>query len=226
MRGDIKGALAELGADMDAIRRFAAGYRNALSPIAPADTVVTIANWETHLGKTSSYAALLVFFDSRIAEHGWPATVAYFLPRRISGWVRDAFHPLIRLGYGVASELPSEIAAGLAYLTVSGDDPALARLAQAAPVTLDGSDYLAAWQAHRRPEYGQGRFSARYAQVVRDVPLRAARPDSPEAWRALSAAGLQVFHATHDFFALHMVTGSHAWRVCAPYAGGDPRARL
>ena len=30
-----------------------------------------------------------------------------------------------------------------------------------------------------------------------------------------------MFHATHDFFALHMVTASHAWRVCAPYAGND-----
>jgi hypothetical protein len=28
-----------------------------------------------------------------------------------------------------------------------------------------------------------------------------------------------VFHATHDFFALHLVTGSHAARICAPLAG-------
>jgi hypothetical protein len=40
----------------------------------------------------------------------------------------------------------------------------------------------------------------------------------------MSAACLQVFHATHDFFALHMVTASHAMRVCAPYAGTEVHA--
>lgn len=37
----------------------------------------------------------------------------------------------------------------------------------------------------------------------------------------LSLACLEVFHATHDFFALHLVTASHAARICAPLAGAD-----
>jgi hypothetical protein len=35
----------------------------------------------------------------------------------------------------------------------------------------------------------------------------------------LSRACLEIFHTTHDFFALHLVTGSHAFGVCAPWAG-------
>ena len=35
----------------------------------------------------------------------------------------------------------------------------------------------------------------------------------------ISRACLEVFHATHDFFALHLVTASHAFRICAPWAG-------
>jgi hypothetical protein len=35
----------------------------------------------------------------------------------------------------------------------------------------------------------------------------------------LSRACLDVFAATHDFFALHLVTGSHAFRICSQWAG-------
>jgi hypothetical protein len=37
----------------------------------------------------------------------------------------------------------------------------------------------------------------------------------------LSRACLEVFHATHDFFALHLVTSSHAFRICAPWVGAN-----
>ncbi len=217
-------ALVGIGAGMDDIAPFAAAYRVKLVPMAAADSVLSVDTWEHHLGKAASYAGLLSFFDAQIAAQGWPATVARFLPRLISGWVRDAFHPLIRLGYGIEFEVPSEIAAGLAYLTVAGDDPALARLARATPMAQGGGDYLASWQAHRQPAYSQGRFGTRYALVVDHAPLRPASNDTSEAWRALCDASLQVFHATHDFFALHMVTASHAWRVCAPYAGDEAPA--
>ena len=36
---------------------------------------------------------------------------------------------------------------------------------------------------------------------------------------AISRLALSVFNQTHNFFALHLVTGAHAYRVLYPYAG-------
>jgi hypothetical protein len=190
----------------------------------PAPAVCTGTADAAHPARTTRYRDLLAQFDADIARDGWPDTVARCLPAVLSGCARDAFHPLIRLGFGIRFALPSEVAAGLAYLTLVGDDPALAQQARATPSEQGGTDYLARWQAHHDAVFTQGRFGARVARVLAQVPLCPARADEQDPWRALSEACLQVFHATHDFFALHMVTASHALRVCAPYAGTQVHA--
>lgn len=217
-------AMFGLGLGMQDLSRFADHYRGKLAPQAAGTTAVGADNWLAHRGQAESYQMLLAFFDLQIASRGWQDTVAHYLPQLVSGWVREAFHPLIRLGYGIEFGVHSEIAAGLAYLTVAGDDPTLARMARLPPLPDRGGDYLTVWQSQRNSAFESGRFGARYAQIVRHVPLRAAGLAAQEPWRALSDACLQVFHATHDFFALHMVTGSHALRVCAPYAGQEAQA--
>lgn len=40
----------------------------------------------------------------------------------------------------------------------------------------------------------------------------------------LSRCALEVFHSTHELFALHLVTASHAFRVCSPWAGANQDA--
>ncbi len=217
-------AMFGLGLCMQDISRFADNYRGKLAPHVACAAAVDADNWLAHRGQAASYQMLLAFFDRQIASRGWQDTVAHYLPQLVSGWVKEAFHPLIRLGYGIEFGVHSEIAAGLAYLTVAGDDPALAHLAQLPPLPDGGGGYLAFWQSQRRSAFESGRFGARYAQIVRHAPLRAAGRAAQEPWHALSDACLQVFHATHDFFALHMVTGSHALRVCAPYAGKEVQA--
>lgn len=130
-------ALHALGASPAAILRFAEGYRDRL--VAPAAAAAApLRGLEGALGKPSAYADLLRFFDSEIEARGAAATVAHYLPRLASAWVVDAYHPFIRLGYGVEFGVASEIAAGLAYLACCGEDPRLLTIARATPTSTAG----------------------------------------------------------------------------------------
>jgi hypothetical protein len=219
-------ALHALGADPGAIERFASRYRERLAPLPPAHATLTVDDWDEECGNADSYAALLGFFDAEIAGRGWRSVVGEYLPGLISGLVRGAFHPLIRLAYGIEHELASEIAAGLAFLACTGDDERLLQASAREPLELEAPAYLKSWRTHRDPSFVDGRFDVRYARVMDRVRLRPAACSCATDFSEISRACLEVFHATHDFFALHLVTGSHAFRICAPWAGPHPERLL
>ena len=212
-------AMHGLGINFGPIDAFARRYRQKLVGQSPSSTSVTAGTWAHHLGRRDSYAALRAFYATDIGTRGWLATVGQYLPLLISGWVKDAFHPLIRLGYGIEFEVPSEIASGLAYLTIMGDDRQLATVAAKSPVDTPGRAYLESLQAWRDPVMAEGRFNSRYQRASRVAALRPASGSAEATLKDISRAALEVFDATHDFFALHLVTSSHAFRVCSPWAG-------
>lgn len=216
-------AMFGLGIDIAEIEHFSIRYRRKLAPLSPPDGIVGAPELARHRGRRESYSALVEFFESRIEADGWETTLARHLPDLISGWVKDAFHPLIRLSYGVEFRVPSEIAAGLAYLTITGDDPALAAHARRAPLAND-RDYLGAVARLSDPAYTRGPFNARYSRIVANAALSPGAGNADRPLAELSRRCLDVFHVTHDFFALHLVTGSHAFRICAPWAGPDAHA--
>jgi hypothetical protein len=152
---------------------------------------------------------------------GWQATLARYLPSLISGWVVDLFHPLIRLGYGIEFEVPSEIAGGLAYLASAGDEPRLAVAARFPAAGAAGRAYLEDLPLPQSPwcPDGPGSFNRRYRQILHTTPLKPAGGAPANVLAELARACLEVFDSTHDFFALHLVTASHAFRVCSPWAG-------
>ena len=212
-------AMHGLGMDVARIERFAAEYRSKLVSQDRSAGVVSEANWEHHIGRRDSYSALRKFFASRIDSHGWQTTVAQYLPSLISGWVKDAFHPLIRLAYGIERLVPSEIAVGLAYLASTGNDPQLATVSERPPSHDDGLSHFKSLQSSAQASFLEGRFNNRYQAASRVATLRPAGGNPEDVLKALSRASIEVFDATHDFFALHLVTGSHAFRVCSPWAG-------
>jgi hypothetical protein len=214
-------AMHGLGVGFPQIETFAERYRPKLVAQLPCKEVIKAHCWESHMGRRASYSALLAYFASEIDADGWQAVVARYLPLLVSGWVKDAFHPLIRLGYGIEFEVSSEIAAGLAYLAITGDDPLFAAVAEREPLDCGWRSYLEAVQSMRDVEFARGPFNSRYRRIEGAAAVRPVKGPADIVIRDLSRACLEVFHATHDFFALHLVTSSHAFRVCAPWAGPD-----
>jgi hypothetical protein len=217
-------AMHGLGLDLERIAQFATHYQRRLAPQKPPVEALTEANWQRFVGRRDAYSGVRAYFLGQIALLGWQGVVAQHLPLLVSGWVKDAFHPLIRLAYGIEFELPSEIASGLAYLSTVGNDPELAAAAERSPQLGDVRTYLASLQTSRSASFLEGRFNARYRAALRVVALCPAAGSAEEILRALSRSALEVFHSTHDFFALHLVTASHAFRVCSPWAGPNGSA--
>ena len=102
----------------------------------------------------------------------------------------------------------SEVAAGLAYLASAGPDAALQDLA--------GRALLRDELTLPEPvETIEGPFEQRYRATVASGALANKIVIVPDNRRSLAEVGLALFNDTHDFFALHVVTGSHALAVCA-----------
>lgn len=202
--------LAMQGLGADAVRReaFAAAYLPRLQPLAPEHPLARRQReWLCEL-----------------RADGTSAVLGRHLPRLVSGWYREAYHPLIRLGYAVEFDVPEEAAAALAYLEASGPSPRVEELADTSRHLKDASglDLL------RRAAGLQVNVSARASFSERAETVLAQSDMAELAWviddnlRRMSLAALAAFDATHDFFALHLLTGSHAFRLIRPWAG--PRA--
>lgn len=214
-------ALDRLGAPPRALRNFHAQYSQQLEPVQPG----------------SNYADLHASFMQTLQKDGRRHTLAATLPGLLSGCAADAYHPLIRLAYGVHTHNNTEIAAGLAYLQLCGPHPAIDAAANNATNATDARPQRGVTRGHAtlvnllqdlptRPR-PQGRsFAARASAVANDpafAPAAAACVDwlhrCNDPTRAISEFALQVFAGTHNFFALHLVTASHAYRVLRPFAG-------
>ena len=116
-------AMKALGAERGSLAAYAANYEDRLDPPV-RHAQEPPGSLAEALGQQVAYGALLAYFDREIARHGATKTLATYLPDLVSGWVRFAFHPIIRLAYGVRFGVESEIAAGLAYLACAGPDDA------------------------------------------------------------------------------------------------------
>jgi hypothetical protein len=214
-------ALHGLGASAQAIERFATSYCKRLAPQASAGPALTADNWHLERGRSESYARLLAFFDTEIATQGWHSALGQYLPRLSAGAMGGALHPLIRLAFGIEFNSPPEIAAGLAFLACSADDARTDQASAREPSALEGSAYLKSWQKYRNSTFTKGPFGERCQRVLEAVRLQPAGGSPNISCAGLRRACLEAFHATHDFFALHLVTGSHAFRVCSPWMGPD-----
>ena len=204
-------AMWAAGAGQSDLERYAALYRDRLDPPVrhAQDPPPEFAEAVGHL---DAYGSMLAFFDGEIARRGTRRTLATWLPPLVSGWVRYAFHPIIRLAYGIRFDVASEVAAGLAYLASAGPDPALEALAETA---LPGDELLLPLPGPALAEP----FERRYNATVAAGALKGRVVALPDHRRRVAELGLALFNDTHDFFALHVVTGTHALGVCTDAIG-------
>ncbi|HEX7035635.1 MAG TPA: questin oxidase family protein [Pseudomonadales bacterium] len=204
-------ALGGLGAGPERQARFTASYLPRLTPLREDDPL------------RQRQQALL----DDIERRGIAAVVADHLPTWICGWFREAYHPLIRLGYGVEFEVPEEVAAALAYGEASGRSDRLATLAGAARARagtgLELLEEAAALphRAHDAADFGDRAEASLHTPGIERLGLLL-----DDNLCQISYAALSVFAGTHDFFALHLVTASHAFRIVHAYAGPDADAIL
>ncbi len=197
-------ALYGLSADANQAASYLLGYQRRLHPLNTAP---------------DGYCAHLAYYLDAVSDRGAQAVLVDELPDLISGWVKDAYHPLIRIAYGYEFAVDAEVAAGLAYLHWCGPERIMQALCESAFVD-NSVDTLFGQMADCAVGIGPTRnFNQCLELVLAQRAFRAAATAVPDQLRTFSEAALQVFASTHNFFALHLVTGAHAFRLLRPFTG-------
>ncbi len=223
-------ALERIGAAPDRLELFVDDYTPKLVPIGDRVEDIATGSLLDHIGTARRFPDMLALFDAEVAAHGWRATVRTWLVSLLDGMGSDAFHPLIRLAYGVDAQDPGEVAAGLAYLAdarrpiavVPTDEDATTDLV----AVLDG---VAADPDLAAADIEGTSIASRMAQIgtLAGFGAHAARwQPGTDALRALALATRRGYAPRpDDFTTMHTVTGLHALRLLLPYLD-DPTEAL
>lgn len=209
-------ALERLGADDQHLHERFDRYRSRLVDRRESRQPIDVAALDQSLGTGKRYADLFAVFRDEIDHHAVPATLGRHLPRLLDGLGGAAFHGLIRLAYALDNGRPVDVAAGLAYLAdVMQPVPAGPRLADGRscdPVEL--LNELAAHPHLSRWTFEASGFQSRFAEVAADPDLGAILGRiAPTDLSSVADAGHTLFRSTGDFFALHVMTATHATRI-------------
>ena len=224
-------ALHKLGADPSAVERFASMYRKRLEPTRPRTEPIEAARWDARLGDDTAYLDYRDYFDGSLTRNGLIPTLDAHISRLAPAVASDAFHPLLRLAYGIAQNHPGEIASALAYwcavYTPLFEHPAV-MTAKGLSIT-DALSFLA--QGEDRGEFhtSRGLITPRMTRAVAyprlgDVLDRVRV--TPDTLRELRTAARRLHALDDNFASLHTVTATHATRTLLEAAPGCAEALL
>ena len=199
-------AITGLGGDMAACLAFREGYAPRLRPVVAGPD---LDDWRQGVGRPECYAALLAWFLAEVKDKGIDASVRQYLPEFFPSLAQRAFHAVIRLAYAIDFASEAETAAALAYVVSSYTETPVD---ESRTVDIEQAMHKQAEQPVRTFE--ATRFAARVSQLIRqeDYPTGCA-----SSLASCASLALDVYLGTRDFFALHMVTATHASRICLPY---------
>ena len=226
-------ALHALGASATQLQTFRDVYAKRLvarrdGAAVQANMRVTDDDWRSALGHHAALPAFTALFEHALAAEGRTVVLKRWLPRLIDAVAVDALHPLIRVAAALSHDIDVELAAGLGYWCSDHR-----QIPEVVPnrLALNAAQLFARVRQHpvlsAEPFKAAGTigFGARLAAL-------AALPAFNEVsgWRPLSMdlaelarESARVYLGTGNFFALHMVTGSHALRALLPHLDDTTR---
>lgn len=220
-------ALDAMGATAADLDHFESHYLPQLEPLARAVVEIQSGDEAAHLGSPRAFPEWVVYFSAAIEKEGEGEVLRRWIDRLTPAVAAGAFHGAIRTAFALESEARDELAHGLAYWAAAYETlPAVPPLAG----TRSPEEVLAALA--RDPAYagklmpGRGIVSRAVAAAqLPDFGRHVASLDPEQlALDAIAGALLRAYAASGDFTLLHGVTGTHAFRLLAPYASDSGAA--
>lgn len=210
-------ALARLGADDARLREFAQRYAQAraLTPTRPHASWPAGDAWTGRFGQRGAWPLYRDLFRQWIAHEGAADVLQQTLPALMPGCAAAAFHGLIRTAAAVQAGHRGELADGLAHWASffmplgalppnPGTEPDPAALLRRLPAGTSRAPSIAA-RLRAAAEGGRVNLEIAALRIDQGTPAR------------LAAAAALAFAETGNFTALHLVTGTQAMRVLAPF---------
>lgn len=218
-------SLRRLGASDNELVQFRDRYAKRLEPQRYEERAIVGPVWPDCRGQRRLYPGLRRHFEHALAQRGRDEVLREWMPRLIETAGIDALHPLIRTALAVEGGSDAELACALAYWVSAwesvpvddgpreqGDPGSLFHRLRAHPVL-----------GHRPASTDMfgvqlGQFGA-LADFRRLVRWRGASVGLKD----LAREAARVYLGYGHFFALHMVTGSQAVHLLAPWVGDDDK---
>jgi hypothetical protein len=214
-------ALDQMGATPSQLNEYQRKHVSWLEKLPANSRAIAPGAWPFRKANHAAFVELRVDFQQRIAADGWEQVLRVVLPELASGLTAAAFHGMIRTAMGVTARHEGEIASGLAYWAAHWQR--LGLVEASTPISANPVELL-----------GRIRDDARFAtlgempDLIDDQLLVVSRLKGFSEithWldfervtiRDLALAAAQVYGATGDFTALHLVTGAQAAAVLLPY---------
>jgi len=215
-------ALDQMGATPTQLNDYQRGHLKWLEKLPARRGAFVPGAWPFRKANHAAFAELRADFQRRIAAQGWESVLRATLPELTPGLSAAAFHGMIRTAMGVTARHEGEIASGLAYWAAHWQ-----RLGLPEAATATMSADLPALVIRLRED---ARFvlPAEMPELIDDNLLAVSRlegfsevihwPDFDRIGiRDLALAGAEIYGASGDFTALHLVTGVQAAAVLLPY---------
>lgn len=217
-------ALYRMGADEDQLRRYYTSLqieRPALESDSRQAPPIVAAGWTERLGDFRACGSYCRFFKSAIDQRGVEEVMRSYARPLMTGVAAHAFHPLLRLGYGIDLMDPGEVALALGYWAATYLPAPNPPLGSTSTGPMDLLNTLADTASLRaiKPE------SRSIAERIREFYshedfrrlLRPIRFNADRPLQEISFAIAEAFIEKHHFTMLHGVTGCHALRMILPY---------
>ncbi|HZF79913.1 MAG TPA: questin oxidase family protein [Rubrivivax sp.] len=218
-------ALAELRADGNRLRTAFDRYLDAHRLPAMTESGAMLADWPATRGDIARYADLRATFDDLLARRGIDGTLRSAVPQLWPGAVGAAFHGLIRTAHAVQAGHIGELAAALAYWAARWQALPIPTVQRPAASFPDWARALEAAAQRLQPPGGLIAERAVNAAASPDYAELAATAPLLEGWSELVDWGAGLYARSGNFTVLHIVTGTRAARVMAPWAGDPAAAR-
>jgi len=209
-------ALERLGGDDARLREFAAFYEKRLRP-RNAGAPLPANDWREALGQRRYESALMATFESDLRDRGAAALLGDVVPHLTTGIASEAFHGAIRTAYAIDGGDDVDVVGALAAWVTGFSELPGPSAGNRFDTIADAFDAIAADDRFAAPIEGRS-IDGRIAKVnalpaFDDYRSAIAQPTLP----ALARTAAQIFIATGDFIALHLLTGCHAVRLLQPF---------
>ena len=208
-------ALARMGAAPDRLQAFFARWTEKYAIIETQPAIALAGNdWLAQVGNPAAFSSLCRHFAQAIGHDGAPAVMGVVLSLAPHAPATDAFHAVIRMGYGIEAGHAGEIASGLASYVATNLPIDIDCTGRATAVSVEEGFAAVSDQLAGR-EWPVGSITGRLKAIAADPTFRRALqspPAGPALLDDLARASIALYWQTADFTVLHMVTGLYAAR--------------
>ena len=211
-------SLAKIGASDSCLERFYNWYVPRLNKRNIEEkNIGTADNLQQYLGRHTNNHSLFLFFRGELENIGRDQICRRYLPILMPGVAAGAFHPLIRLAFGMEIDDDDEICEALAswvmgYLPLSIPDEKPrnevgAIIANLNEASIDPGQFKAPSIFERVKNVGDSDI----------FQVKVSRPLQPSI-KDIADIAIRAYLAKPSFAVLHLVTATHALRVvCERY---------